>query len=167
MNLNVFYSPQQELDKKVEAALQEEDKDFSLDDTLIMEKRRYAFHVELGELANEVGFFKYWKRSHKINWEYTLEEFVDCIHFLASIGLSYRWNKFVTEIEAVSFWEECPIEELFYLLRENKLDSSGQYKQAFMVLLGIGKKLGFSDGEIVMAYLDKNKVNHDRLAWKY
>lgn len=167
MNLNVFYSPQQKLDRVIEDVLKTEKEDFSLDDTLVMEKRRYAFHIELGELANEVGFFKYWKRSHEMNREKTLEEFVDCIHFLSSIGISYKWNKFIKEIEAVSFWEECPIEELFYLLRENKMDSSGQYKQAFMILLGIGKKLGFTDGEIVVAYLEKNKVNHDRLARNY
>jgi dimeric dUTPase (all-alpha-NTP-PPase superfamily) len=168
VNLNTVYEMQRELDQAIEKVLVKEHKgDFSLSDELIVENRKYAFHVELMEFANEVGFFKYWKRSHEMNDEKALEEFVDCIHFLVSLAVTRKWNLFVTEAEPVTFWEVCPIDELFYMLRENGLDSSGKYVQALQILLGIARKLGWSDDDILASYTSKNRVNYDRLARGY
>jgi dimeric dUTPase (all-alpha-NTP-PPase superfamily) len=168
MNLTKVYEMQRELDQAIEKVLVKEKKGhFSLSDELVVENRKYAFQVELMEFANEVGFFKYWKRSHKMNIEKALEEFVDCIHFLVSLAITRKWNLFITEVEAVNFWEECPIDELFYMLRENGLDSSGKYIQAFQVLLGIARKLGWSDDDILASYIFKNSINRDRLARGY
>lgn len=168
MKLKPFYAMQKELDQDIEKVLvKESNGEFSLSDELVVEKRKYAFRVELMEFSNEVGFFKYWKRSHEMNEEKALEEFIDCVHFLLSLAITRRWNLFIQEVEAIEFWDVCPIEELFYMLYENNLDSSGKFIQAFKLLMGIARKLGWNEHDILASYISKNRVNRERLARKY
>ncbi|MFW5889541.1 MAG: dUTP diphosphatase [Bacillota bacterium] len=43
-----------------------------------------AFNVELFEFFNEVGVWKWWKHSHKLNKENILDELADCFAFFLS-----------------------------------------------------------------------------------
>lgn len=56
-------------------------------------KRIIAFKVEVSEFANEIGSFKYWKKSHVRNKERILDEGADCLAFLFSIVNSYDLTK--------------------------------------------------------------------------
>src|SRR5699024_11539088 len=53
----------------------------------LFEERFLALLVELGELANETRCFKFWSTKERSNESVILEEYVDNIHFLLSIGL--------------------------------------------------------------------------------
>lgn len=127
-----------------------------------IEDKVFAFHTEMHELANEIGFFKVWKQSHEMDRGNVLEELVDVIHFLLSVGITKGYDNVVKRVEAFSLWEEYPMIELFNEVRRNDLESIGKYTLAFSLVLGIAKKLDFSEMEIEYAYHHKNKKNHER-----
>ena len=71
LDLTELYKLQDKLDMVVA------EKGHDLQSYHSIESRIFAFHTEVHELANEVGFFKYWKESHVQNRERILEELVD------------------------------------------------------------------------------------------
>lgn len=162
MILEELYKLQEDLDRAIAKNLGMEDEFNSVE---IVDKRIFALKVELGELANEVGFFKYWKQSHIMDHAKTIEEHADVTHFLLSVGNSRKYN-FIKEIHPEK-WMKVPIGHLFIYLMENNYDSSGKWKNAFEQLVCIGLKLGFTEAAIVQSYRDKNKVNYQRIVEKY
>src|SRR5690625_5163995 len=103
MNLTKLFKTQAELDKKIveEKGLQGQD---------LLDEKILALQVELGELANEWRGFKFWSEDQEPRTEICygppeipdvcvysnplLEEYVDCLHFILSIGLGlgYYFN---------------------------------------------------------------------------
>lgn len=159
MNLVELYKTQSILDDKITERLKDvyDTGSYQAVDNLI-----YGFHTEVHELANEIGFFKFWKQSHEMDSSDTLEELVDCIHILLSIGLKVGYDRVVKEVEAFPLWEDYSILELFKELRHNDLDTVGRFTLAFSLILGIAKKLDFTELELQAAYRLKNDENHSR-----
>src|SRR5690606_21727353 len=91
MNLYKLFKIQAKLDEKIV-------KEKGLEGQDLLDKKILALQVELGELANCWRGFKYWSNDQepitKIdigNSQYSivnplLEEYVDCLHFILSIG---------------------------------------------------------------------------------
>lgn len=52
-----------------------------------------ALLVEIGELANETRCFKYWSNKPASEREVILEEYVDGLHFILSIGIDLGIDK--------------------------------------------------------------------------
>jgi dimeric dUTPase (all-alpha-NTP-PPase superfamily) len=148
---------QKELDIAIAQNLGMEDEFNSVE---IVDQRVFALKVELGEFANEVGFFKYWKRSHVINQEATLEEWADVLHFLLSVGNSRKYN-FIQDIQP-DLWHKVPMGRLFIYIMENEMDSSGKWKNAMEQIFCIGLKLGYSEEEMLNAYKEKREENFAR-----
>lgn len=71
-------------------------KKFKLDDEQTLDKRILAFLIELAEFINEQRDFKYWSVKTASEQDILLEEYIDGIHFLISIGstLQVDFNKF-------------------------------------------------------------------------
>jgi dimeric dUTPase (all-alpha-NTP-PPase superfamily) len=157
MIITELLETQKELDIAIAQKLGMED-DFN--SVGMVDDRIFALKVELGELANEVAFFKYWKQSHIINQSATLEELADVLHFVLSVGNSRKYT-FIKEINPVQ-WDLVPIGRLFIYIMENGFDSSGKWKNAIEQLFCIGMKLGYTEDEIVQAYRDKNAENYAR-----
>jgi dimeric dUTPase (all-alpha-NTP-PPase superfamily) len=132
----------------------------------MVDKRIFAFKVELAEFSNETAWFKYWKQSHVMNREKVLEELADCIHFLLAIGIYRNYRKFVPDLDYVQW---LPFSEgfLYGEIMENPIGSSGQWKNAFEQLIAIGVKLGYTLEEIQLSYLLKNQKNIERQIQKY
>lgn len=156
LDLTELYALQDKLDMVVA------NKGHDLESYHSIESRIFAFHTEVHELANEISFFKYWKEGHKQDRGRILDEIVDCIHFLLSISLTKKYTKVIKSVYAFELWEDYPIEEMFYTLRKNNLDSMGQVGMAFSLVLGIARKLGFELEDIEKGYRRKNEVNHVR-----
>jgi len=164
MNLVDLYVMQKVLEEKVQERVQESafrdgydmSSHYSIDD------RIYAFHTEVHELANEVGFFKFWKLGHVMDRERVLDELVDCVHFLLSISLAKGYNSVIKAVEPFELWSDYSMYDLFTLLRENQIGNVGHFQRAFSLLLGIGAKLGFTESDILVGYHTKNAVNHTR-----
>lgn len=167
INIQALAEKQKQLDAFVEKRVQAVQEDFKMDSIDTMSKIVFAFHVELAELANEIGFFKYWKLSHSMNRSRTLDEWADCLHFLLSYSNLRRYTPFLKDIEPFYLWEDYPLHELFYLLRDNDLSSSGYVRLAFSYLFGIGLKLGFSEEELIAAYEKKHEENLKRMESGY
>ena len=111
-----------------------------------------------------------------------LEEYVDCLHFILSIGLSEyeKYEKYSVPINYM-FMDNEPIKEpnvthqfnslflevgiLFDSLFDNAYSANtveDAYENLFRLFIGLGEMLGFTWEEIEQAYIDKNQVNHER-----
>lgn len=95
-----------------------------------------------------------------------LEEYVDCLHFILSIGLEYQFDQWL-EIITIEPIKLRGITEQFSMLMKTDWDfyeggDGGYYHEGVELFLGLGEMLGFSWEEIEQAYFDKNAINHQR-----
>lgn len=99
-----------------------------------------------------------------------LEEYVDGIHFLLSIGLE---NGFVIHFDEIQNANRLDVKSQFidcFKIASNiacDLDngyeiSESEYIELFSCYWALGEKLGFTGEEITQAYHKKNAVNHKR-----
>lgn len=148
---------QQQLDKRIEIehGLEHED---------LLDKKIMALLVELGELANETRCFKFWSKKPSADRNVVLEEYVDGIHFILSIGLEL---KIEDELELHIIEESRDLVEQFHRVfssitqfRENIIIEN--YHKVFNEYILLGKLLGFQLDDIEKAYISKNEVNHQR-----
>src|SRR6185312_7871830 len=103
-----------------------------------------------------------WKVNHVMDRGKALEELVDAIHFLLSLGLIKGYDRIVKTVDVFPLWEDYGIFEMFNEIHRNDLDTCRKYEFVFSILLGIAKKLDFSEMEIEYAYKLKNEKNHER-----
>lgn len=140
-------------------------------------KKILALQVELGELANELPeVFKFWSNK-KNNYKKALEEYVDCLHFILSIGLELKVeNNFtpytyttdnITRQFNVIFQDLAKLDIIINDEISSKDNTRIQYFELFADVLGICEMLGFSWKEVERAYIEKNKVNHERQVTGY
>ena len=159
LELKGMYEMQRVLDNRIKERV---GKGYNFGSYYAIEDKVYAFHTEMHELANEIGFFKVWKQNHKMDRGNVLEELVDVIHFLLSVGITKGYDNVVKRVDAFSLWEDYPMIDLFNEVRRNDLESIGKYTLAFGLVLGIAKKLDFSIMEVEYAYELKNEKNTER-----
>lgn len=152
--------------------------------------RILALIVESAECANEHREFKFWSvdqepRTEKLCRECggsgdlfqvgdckacrgkgitnrLLEEYVDGLHFIISLGLEidyedmeyFKWHKqksntISEQFIVVTKWAAAMLEDDYYF-------------EVFHAYIHLGTMLGFNWEQIEQAYVDKNKVNHQR-----
>ena len=102
-----------------------------------------------------------------------LEEYVDCLHFILSIGLEIYAD---AEFDTVTF-DEIWDEETKYLDERMRLvdaftelivdakwktESHGYWREYLEHFTDLGKRLGLSKVEVLKMYTDKNATNHER-----
>lgn len=177
MILKELFKAQKQLDERIiqEHNLQGKD-EFS--------EKIASFITEMGEMANEVRFLKFWSNKPASPRETILIEFVDCVHFILSVGndlskecgniiqnhdyknnINYKGltKDFIGIISSI-----CSIECLRDSFISNKDNTSSKeacvdiYIETFERLLMFGYKLGFSFKDIEAAYYVKNKINFQR-----
>ncbi len=140
--------------------------------------------MELGELANEQRSWKFWsnKRSPRLitnrgtadvfgapvieEYNPLLEEYVDCLHFILSIGLELnlddiKYVKANPESDLVITFVECNtyasdvlqdyFEDDFILINESYINLFAKFK-------GLGEVLGFTWDQVEQAYLEKIRL---------
>ncbi|QCY75665.1 dUTP diphosphatase [Bacillus subtilis] len=181
MNLEKMFEMQKALDERIikEKGLEGQD----LLPNLIL-----ALQVELAECANEWRGFKHWSNDREPRTKHPLEtspngafrkggnplleEYVDCLHFILSIGNRLGWNDTDTIDDVV----------VQHLISEKGFDTAKTfscllsiaygfhfsnvekrtYISLFTTFFELGNKLGFKWEQIEAAYMDKNAVNHQR-----
>jgi dimeric dUTPase (all-alpha-NTP-PPase superfamily) len=156
MNLQKLFQMQSTLDKRIEA-------EHHLEGMPLLHKKILALQVELGELANETRCFKFWSTKKPSSKDIILEEYVDCIHFILSIGLEKNFQDITLNVNHITF----ELSEQFLTLYTNITDfivcsSLNNYLSIFQNFLSLGESLGFSIEDIESAYLHKNNINHER-----
>lgn len=157
MNFSKLFSMQQELDAKIEAQHQ-------LQNERLMERKILALLVEVGELANETRCFKFWSLKPPAPLDVILEEYVDGIHFILSLGLEINVSP---SIQFEHKQSEQNVTEQFLKVYETITSFKEEqtmivYEKMFEEYLFLGQLLGFSNEQIEEAYVLKNEVNHDR-----
>jgi dimeric dUTPase (all-alpha-NTP-PPase superfamily) len=163
MNLAKLFVMQRDLDLYIENS-------HNLENENLIDKKILALLVELSELANETRCFKFWSLKPSAAKEKVLEEFVDGIHFILSLGLECGFEKEEIDIKARSGSNELTHQFLtvFEAISEFKHNLSfTTYVQLFEAYLTLGVLLGFSEKETELAYFQKNEVNYARQAKGY
>lgn len=203
--LNRLLDMQRKLDERIVNEKGLEGKDLFQDTVM-------ALLVELGELANEGRWFKYWSDDRKprtnedvicnvckgtgedsdVYYErFTcrscggngiissrnplLEEYVDCLHFFLSIAIQKGWEEAlqdqVTKVTEGQLTNE--VLEMISSLSKIAVDSKIKHdtiiklfllRKSWLYFLSIGiEGFGFTWDQIEQAYIEKNKINHERL----
>jgi dimeric dUTPase (all-alpha-NTP-PPase superfamily) len=147
---------QNALDKRIET-------EHNLEGIPLLHKKILSLQVELGELANETRCFKFWSTKEPSSKDIILEEYVDCLHFILSIGIEKDFQDITLEVNHIT----CDLSEQFLSLYTTitnfvTLPSMDNYLKVFQEFLSLGKNLGFSVEDIENAYLYKNNINHER-----
>lgn len=159
MRLNDIVEMQKVLDGRILTSFNKTSKETVLN-------RILAMMVELGELANETRCFKYWSKKGPAEREVILEEYVDGIHFIVSLGNEINFNFSEQEIFGVKAFDTEMTQSFITIFKrvceisENLNDSN--FEILFKDYISLGYQLGFSKEDIFGAYESKNKVNHER-----
>jgi dimeric dUTPase (all-alpha-NTP-PPase superfamily) len=158
MNLHKLFSMQAALDAHIEEqhGIKKED---------VMEKKVLALLVETGELANETRTFKFWSVKGPSDRETILEEYVDGIHFLLSLGISLNLEDTVLDLEPKQSESSLTSQflEVYAKIQDFRKQLSNEaYREMFQSFISLGVMLGFSGQDIEEAYVSKNEVNYDR-----
>ena len=172
MNLNCLFKHQKSLDDRIVKEKQLEGQD-------LFKKKIVALICELYEMTNEGRWFKFWSDNQTPNvnvWKtemkhgkpqpviknMLLEEYVDVIHFTLSIAndLDYTNHEYIKTqphdlndlvigiTNAITVLSASPNHDLMQSIFNN--------------IITLGYQLGFTEKEVIAAYHNKNKVNHER-----
>ncbi|SMP66591.1 dUTP diphosphatase [Anoxynatronum buryatiense] len=156
MNWNHLFDMQAQLDKHIQQNHRLEAEDLT-------GRKILAFQVELGELANETRCFKFWSLKPPSPPSVILEEYVDGLHFLLSLGLSlgYRFDQLEEVPAAVDSCDQFQrvYRAATYFERET---SAENYHQLFQEFMALAVKLGLTPEGVMEAYVAKNTVNFQR-----
>ncbi|WP_374964590.1 dUTP diphosphatase [Lysinibacillus sp. RS5] len=94
-----------------------------------------------------------------------LEEYVDCLHFILSIGLelvinpTLNWDDITTDESDIT---RKFIDITSRILEVDQWVNTDSWEELFEEFYLLGKMLGFTWDEVKNAYFEKNKVNHAR-----
>ncbi|MBS8265158.1 dUTPase [Mesobacillus boroniphilus] len=158
MNTKTLFKMQKALDSHIESqhGLMQED---------LFDRKVLALLVEIGELANETRCFKFWSVKPSSEMDVILEEFVDGVHFILSLGIECGYE----DIESVTSnrTEENDTSNQFLLIYESvqkfrNNHRKDDYVRLFKNYMELAQLLGLNEDQIEQAYIKKNEVNYDR-----
>ncbi|WP_213423494.1 dUTP diphosphatase [Bhargavaea massiliensis] len=156
MELTRLFMMQKRLDKYIE-----ENNGVERD---VFREKLLALTVELAELANETRCFKFWSQKGPSPKPILIEEYVDSIHFLLSLGI-------LKGMEDLSEWPEGEetgdLTDLFIktqraVLEFGERQDRASYEAVWVLYRAIAEELGFTAEDMVQAYHVKNEENYAR-----
>lgn len=157
MNYEQLFQMQKLLDQHIEEK-------HGLQQERLIERKILALLVEVGELANETRCFKFWSVKPPAANETILEEYVDGIHFLLSLGLELKIEEHITIPTAKTNHtltdQFLKVYECIAYFQTNI--SQDTYINMFSQYLILGELLGFSAEDVKRAYISKNEINFQR-----
>ncbi|HLQ70354.1 MAG TPA: dUTP diphosphatase [Bacillota bacterium] len=158
MDWNNLYRMQKELDAYIV-------EHHHLDKQDVFSKKLLALLVELGEMANETRCFKFWSTKPPSEKNVILEEYVDVLHFMLSIGIDtgFRYHP-KNDIKQESEKNiTSQFLDLFQICTNFGRQPNGEtYTNMFEAYLMLGNALDFQEDDIERMYLEKNNTNYKR-----
>lgn len=134
-----------------------------LENKSLFNEKFLALLVELGELANETRCFKFWSTQESSERQIVLEEYVDNIHFLLSLGIEKGYEFSAITTNATNYNKT---EQFNYVFRSAVRFYEQQTEENYMHMiesyLQLAQQLGFDEQDIFNAYIEKNEVNYER-----
>jgi dimeric dUTPase (all-alpha-NTP-PPase superfamily) len=163
MQLEKLFRMQRGLDQHIEEkhGLQNED---------LFDRKVLALLVELGELANETRCFKFWSIKPSSEKSVVLEEYVDGIHFILSLGIECGFQNLDYTLDMEPSTVSATEQFLLIYQEVNKFKDSKNdldFKTLLQSYLQLGSLLGISYEEMEKAYFTKNEVNYQRQQKNY
>lgn len=163
MSLSKLFEMQSGLDRYIE-------ENHQLEDENLFDRKVLALLVEIGELANETRSFKFWSVKPSSEKKVILEEFVDGIHFILSLGLECEFQNQELQMEKEATTKD--INEQFLKIYQavsifRKTKSVSDYTHVFESYLQLGALLRIGYEEMEQAYIEKNEVNYKRQNQNY
>jgi dimeric dUTPase (all-alpha-NTP-PPase superfamily) len=158
LNIEKLFEMQKELDTRIQ-------NEHELQNENLVERKILALLVELGELANETRCFKFWSKRPSSSKEVVLEEYVDGLHFILSLGIEKGFEEEVYDLGenhtnnnlVTSFMDVYSDIDSF-----RKKSTIEAFHQMLVGYLALGQALEFTYEEIEHAYIGKNTINHER-----
>ncbi|WP_342505888.1 dUTP diphosphatase [Sporosarcina sp. FSL K6-2383] len=173
MNLGKLFEMQETFDARVIARKRLEGRN-------LLPEKFLALRTELGEFANEMPqTFKFWSNKKNDN-EKALVEYVDCLHFILSIGLELQVS--IKDLEVATKEFGCvartdvqTINNVFTHVNDLELNvihnrytaACEEYTDLFLRFLLLGTHFDFSWEQVEESYYEKNAINHVRQAEGY
>lgn len=120
-----------------------------------------ALLSELGELSRQTRCFSYWSDETELNKAKILDEYVDCLHFILTLGLDNGYKKVnINHKEDISVDLSQLFINLYVGINELVICASlDSYEELFQDFIALGKRLGFTKEEIFEGYINKNREN--------
>ncbi|MGE7984828.1 dUTP diphosphatase [Lysinibacillus fusiformis] len=156
MNIQQLFMMQKELDDFIE-----QNQNIQQD---VFQEKGLALMVELAELANETRCFKFWSTKGPSAREVILEEYVDSIHFILSIGLlkNYTTIEKWPVIEEQRHLTATFLETQGAILAFIQQPTEDRYLAIWQCYGLLAYNLGFTFEDVVRAYIEKNQENYNR-----
>ena len=156
MNWKILFEKQVQLDTYIK-------ENHDLTSINLFDNKILALLVELGELANETRCFKFWSTKQRNSDTVIIEEYVDNIHFLMSLGLDKGLEFTELEVPKIEIDETTQFTKVFTEIIAFKNEPTKEnYMQLFTSYLQLSEVLGFTKNDIQLAYDKKNDVNFIR-----
>ena len=131
-------------------------------DDEMVKKNKLELLVEIGELANETRYFKYW-RNDPMDMNLVRGEYADCIiitlYFfnIMNINLDEEFKK-IDEYNNVDIFARLyKLASDFYYNDDKEI-----IKEIFVTIINLGYIIGFNDSDIIdacMTKINKNKAH--------
>ena len=126
-----------------------------------------ALYTEVGEFANEIQSFKYWKKSKNIDQNNLLEEFADGLHFLISFAIKTNCNYIIEPLVLSNDINYQLLEMFKSIYKLSKKISRRNVTKCIAIYIGIAKILNIEDDLIIESYMLKTKKNFERIKNNY
>lgn len=135
------------------------------EESMTEEKLELAIIDELGELTHELkGDWCWWKKSQApVNRQRVLEELVDVYHFVMTWEMLDNEN---LKIEDLLYYYSYYISRFGNGVQGDLNDFINNVSienDKLQYLLDLTERLGFSFDDVYQEYLNKNKINYERL----
>ena len=131
-------------------------------DNEMVKKNKLELLVEIGELANETRYFKYWS-SKPMDLELVKMEYADCIiitlYFfnIMDISLDEKFND-IDEYDNVDIFARLyKLSSDFYYNNDKEL-----VKEVFVTIINLGHMIGFNNDDIINACMTKINKNKSK-----
>ncbi|MBM7664601.1 dimeric dUTPase (all-alpha-NTP-PPase superfamily) [Solibacillus kalamii] len=155
MQFRQLFEKQRQLDRFIEEN-QQVQKD-------VFAEKGLALLVELSELANETRCFKFWSTKGPSKRAVLLEEYVDSVHFMLSLGnirgfLLEEWPYLKKKQELTETFLNTTQTILTFLQHQTEENYRAMWEQYSI----IAYNLDFSIDDVLHAYELKNEKNYER-----
>ena len=134
----------------------------SFPDDEMVKKNKIELLVEIGELANETRYFKYWSNK-PINLDLVKGEYADCIiitlYFfnIMNISLDEEFKTIEKYNKVDVFGRLYKLASDFYYNNDKEL-----IKEIFVTIINLGYMIGFTNQDIINLSLNKIKKDKER-----
>ena len=156
MDWDQLFTMQRKLDSYIET-------NHGLKENDLFQDKVLALLVEVGELANETRCFKFWSNKEPSAQNIIIEEYVDGIHFILSLGLEKSYSYEQTRLDSQTGSVTDTFNQVFEkIIAFKQHPSKEKYNELFQSYINLGNRLGFDESDVKAAYYEKNKVNFER-----